>query len=63
MKSQTYAALPLIFLYLVGNSAWAQPQRAMLPHLLLHAANPSPLLSTPTTNPLQQLLRDDTGPR
>jgi hypothetical protein len=53
----------LIFLYLVGNSAWAQPQRAMLPHLQLHAANPSLSLSTPTTNPLQQQLREDTGPR
>jgi hypothetical protein len=59
MKSLTYVALMLVFLSIAGTPALAQQQRGMMPHLQLHAVNPSLSLSAPATTPLQQQMRED----
>jgi hypothetical protein len=59
MKSQTYAALTLIFLCFAGTPALAQQQRDMMPHVQSHAVNPGLSLSAPAASPLQQDARED----
>jgi hypothetical protein len=53
MRGTALAVLPLIFLWFTQNPVSAQ-QRGMMPHLQLHAVNPSLSLSAPAANPLQQ---------
>ena len=58
MRGSTLAVLPLIFLRFTQNPVSAQ-QRGTMPHLQLHAVNPSLSLSAPAANPLQQQMRQD----
>ena len=58
MRGLSFAAVTLMFLSLTGSSVSAQ-QRGTMPHLQLHALNPSLSLSAPTANPLQQQMQDN----
>lgn len=58
MRGLAFTALILISVSAAGTLAFAQ-QRGTMPHLQLHAVNPSLSLSAPTANPLQQQMQDD----
>jgi hypothetical protein len=58
MRFVIFAALSLTYLPLAGAPADAQ-QRVAMPHLHLHAVNPSLSLAAPVTNPLQAQMRQD----
>ena len=58
MRELALAIISPSFLGTVATSAFAQPHGAM-PHLQSHAINPSQSLSAPSTNPLQQQMRED----
>src|SRR5947199_10197539 len=58
MSGLVFAALTLLSVSTAGTQAFAQ-QRGTMPHLQLHAVNPSMSLSAPTSNPLQQQRQDN----
>jgi hypothetical protein len=58
MRGLVFAALTLLSVSTAGTQAFAQ-QRGTMPHLQLHAVNPSMSLSAPTSNPLQQQMQDN----
>ena len=58
MRDPAFALISLICLGILGSPAFAQ-QRGAMPHLQLHAINPSQSLSAPSANPLQQQMRED----
>lgn len=58
MRGLAFTVLILISVSAAGTMAFAQ-QRGTMPHLQLHAVNPSLSFSAPTANPLQQQMQDD----
>jgi hypothetical protein len=58
MRVLAFAALSLIYLPLTGAPVLAQ-ERGAMPHLQLHAVNPSLSLAAPVTNPLQAQIRQN----
>ena len=58
MRDLAVALISLIFLSVLGSPAFAQ-QRGAMPHLRLHDIKPSQSISAPSTNPLQQQMRED----
>jgi len=56
VRSPSFAAFA--FVLLAATPGFAQ-QRGTMPHLQLHAVNPSLSLSAPTTSPLQQQMQDN----